>query len=452
MKQLNRKLFFILFGVIILIFSRFYNLERNFKFNRDESSDLVKMHQYWTDKKISLIGPISEDGNLVYSSFSYYLEIPFAVLFDFSAVSPTIGNAFWSVITALLMIYYLYKKFGKIELLDYLLILIWYPMLIISRWAWNPNLIPFVMIAGVLMIETKNWWGKFFGGIFLGLSGHMHYLALIPSGILGFFKSKNIFFLIGYLIPVGIFVAFDLTHLPGLFITRAFLFKQGQLGINLSAIGIGINYLIGSIFCLFLVLVLLINDVKNKRNVYVYWLSIVSLFIVICFLKSPEAHYFIPAIIPLWLWLNIERNKLGMIIKNILIICLLIFSINKSLGLVFGDIPDDSSYSAQKIVNVIIGDIKDNKLLNPNLAVLQSSDINSFGVKYRDLLLVNNVNIKNKDSFETSDNLYVITQNNNINELRNDPSIQMSFFKNGPINMQRQIQGSTWWVFRFDRY
>ncbi|MDO8609576.1 MAG: hypothetical protein Q7R95_03430, partial [bacterium] len=80
----------IFLGIILIIFSRFYNLERNFKFNRDESSDLVKMHQYWVDKKISLIGPISEDGNLVYSSLSYYLEMPFAVLFKFSAVSPTI--------------------------------------------------------------------------------------------------------------------------------------------------------------------------------------------------------------------------------------------------------------------------------------------------------------------------------------------------------------------------
>lgn len=446
------KCLFLVFCIFLLLFSRFYNLERNFKFNRDESSDLVKMHQYWVDKKISLIGPISEDGNLVYSSFSYYLEMPFAVLFNFSAVSPTIGNSFWSVITALLMIYFLYKKFGKIELLDYLLILIWYPMLIISRWAWNPNLIPLVMIVGVLLIETKKWWGNLIGGLLLGLSGHMHYLALISSGILGFFKSNKIFFLFGFLIPIGIFVAFDLTHLPGLFITRAFLFKQGQLGFNLSAIVVGIKYLFGSWITFLFIFLLMINDIKYKRYISIYWFSIISLFMAVCFLKKPEAHYFIAAIIPFWMWLNVNRNIKDNILRNIIILLLIFFSLNSSYNLIFGKLPDDSSYSAQQISDEIANNIINNNLLNPNLTVLQSSDINSFGVKYRDLLLVNNVNIKSKDSFETSDNLFVITQNSNIDELRKDPSVQISYFKNGPVTLQKLILGTNWWVFRFDKY
>jgi len=442
----------IILAVGLLFFTRFYNLDKNFKFNRDESSDLVKMHQYWVDKKISLIGPISEDGNLVYSSLSYYLNMPFAVMFNFTAVSPTIGNAFWSVVSALLMLFFLYKQSGKIGILDYILIIVWYPLLIISRWAWNPNLIPLSMIFGLLLIENKKWWSHFLGGLFLGLSGHMHYLALITSGIVGLFKSRKFIFCLGFVIPIGVFVAFDLTHLPGLFITRAFLFKQGQLGFNLFAFVSFYKYIIGSLLGLFICFVLLIDDVKNKRSILIYWMSILSLIIAVCFIKSPQEHYFIPAIIPFWIWLMINRRGRGYLIKTALILVLIFNSSVKSYNLIFGKIPDDSSYSAELITDVIIDDIKNNNLLNPNLAVLQSSDINSFGLKYRDLLLTNGINIKDKESFETSDNLFVITQNGNVNKLRVDPSVQMSYFKNGPVSMQEQIQGTSWWVFRFDRY
>jgi hypothetical protein len=447
-----QKAFIIILGIGILFFTRFYNLERNFKFNRDESSDLVKMHQYWVDKKVSLIGPISEDGNLVYSSLSYYLNMPFAVLFKFSAVSPTIGNAFWSVITGMLMFYWLYLKYKRIGVLDFLLILIWFPLLIISRWAWNPNLIPLVMIIGLILLESKQWWRQILGGFFLGLSGHMHYLALISSGIFGFFKSNKILFCLGFCIPIAVFVAFDLTHLPGLFITRAFLFKQGQMGFNFSTINIFINNIFGSWFVFTVALLLLIDDISNKRNVFIYWLSIITLVISVCFIKTPQEHYFIGAIVPLWMWLYVNRNGIGIVLNKLLIILLIIFSITKSYSLVLGNISDDSSYFAQQISNVIATEVTQNKLTNPNLAVLQSSDINSFGLKYRDLLLVNNINIKCKECFETSDNLFVITQNSNLEVLRKDPSVQMSYFKNGPVTLQKHIQGSNWWVFRFDRY
>jgi len=73
----NKIIFAIL--IVILFLSRFYNLEKTVKINRDEASDLVKIHQYWVEKKISLVGPISENGNMVYSSLSYYLVMPFAV-------------------------------------------------------------------------------------------------------------------------------------------------------------------------------------------------------------------------------------------------------------------------------------------------------------------------------------------------------------------------------------
>lgn len=452
MKQLLNKYKWVLLFFVLIIGSRFYNLERNFKFNRDESSDLVKIHQYWVDKKLSLIGPISEDGNLVYSSLSYYLEMPFAVLFDFNLVSPTIGNAFWSVVTALLMIYFLFQKNGRVKIVEYLLILVWYPLLIVSRWAWNPNLIPLMMIAGTILLEYRQWWTGVIGGVILGLGGHLHYLAIIPSGIIGIFHRNRFWVVAGLLIPIMVFIVFDLIHPPGLFITRALLFKQGQMGFNLGSILVGIEYIIGSWINSLAVFLLLINDIRHKRKVSYLWWAIGGLVLAICFLKKAEEHYFIGAIIPFWCWLMLKRDGLGNYLKYGIVVLLIITSIPKSLNLVFGDIPDDSAYSAEMITNTIRADIDNNGLKNANLVVLKSNDINSFGVKYRDLLLVKNSKIKSVYEFETTDNLYVITQTNNIENLRSDNSVQMSYFRNGPVRLQKEIQDTGWWVFRFDRY
>lgn len=247
-------------------------------------------------------------------------------------------------------------------------------------------------------------------------------------------------------------MVFDLTHLPGLFITRAFLFKQGQIGINLISFVVFYKYIIGSILGLICCILLVIDDMRSHRKIFVYWFSILLLIIAVCFIKNPQEHYFIPAIIPFWIWISIKRQGNGYLFKILLTVLLIVTSFSNSYNLIFGKMPDDSAYSAQQISSVIATNVDYNKLLNSNIAVLQSSDINSFGLKYRDLLLVNNINIKCKECFETSDNLFVITQNSNLDELRMDPSVQMSYFKNGLVNSQKQISGTGWWVFRFDKY
>lgn len=442
--------------LLVIIFSRFYNLERNLKFNRDESSDLVRIHQYWVDKKVSLIGPISEDGNLVYSSLSYYLEMPAAVLLNFKAVSPTVGNAFWSVVTVVLMFVWLKVRNKNISFLDIALLVCWYPLVITSRWAWNPNLIPLFMIVGVILVESKKWWVKFLGGLAFGFSGHLHYLALFPTFILSLIRKKPWMAMIGFCIPIVIFILFDVTHPPGLFITRAFLFKQGQTGFNIGAFNVGIRYLMGSglwfVLGLVTTSILMYFDYRNRNIDWRNLIAVVLAILIVSFLKNPEEHYFIGAIIPFWLWVSKRRENMGLYLKNLLIIILILGSVKNSYNLIFGKMPDDSAYSADKISEVISSDITKNGLINANIAVLGSTDINSFGVKYRDLLLTSNTKIRSKEEYDVSDNLYVITQESDETILRSDPSVQMQLFENRPIKFDNPIQGTNWRVVRFDKY
>lgn len=450
----------IFFWLILLIFSRFFNLENNLKFNRDESSDLVKIHQYWQDKKISLIGPISEDRKLVYSSLSYYLVMPATVIFKFTAVSPSIGTAFWSVITGILMVFWLIKK--RSSILDWILVLIWFPLLITGRWAWNPNLITLWMILGWLLVNSKNKTANFFGALAFGLTTHHHYLGFIPAFILCIFCQnykkigRTVLNILGLFLPLILFIVFDLTHKPGLFITRFFMFKESRLGFNLNSFKVCGEYLLGNgvLFwiALFLVLLMLIWEILNKKYQKWYcWLAIILLIAVVSIINNQEEHYFIGAIIPFWIWITERRNGIGKYIRTLLLIILIISSTQKSIELIYGRTPDDSAFYAQKISDMILNDIYIKKSNNSNIAVLQSSDINSYGMKYRDLLLIKNIRLKEPDEINISDNLYVITQSNNIIKLKNDASDQMQRFKNGPETLIGEV-GNNWKVYRFNLY
>lgn len=104
-----KKGFLLALLLALLIFSRFYNLDKTARFIWDESSDLVTMHQIFVERNLTLIGPISEDGNKVFGSLSYYMLLPFTVIGKFDPVSPAYGAAFWGVLTGLLIIYLGFK-------------------------------------------------------------------------------------------------------------------------------------------------------------------------------------------------------------------------------------------------------------------------------------------------------------------------------------------------------
>ena len=94
---------------LILIFSRTFNLGKTARFIWDESSDLVSIHEIYVEHKITLIGPISEDGSKVFGSLTYYMLLPFAVIGKFDPASTAYGAAFWGILTASLLLFLSYR-------------------------------------------------------------------------------------------------------------------------------------------------------------------------------------------------------------------------------------------------------------------------------------------------------------------------------------------------------
>lgn len=234
-RLINKKYFSVLILIlflVLLVFTRFYNLPQTTRFTRDESSNLVDMHRIWKERQITLVGPVDVANTVIYPSLTYYMLLPFAVLGNFSPQSPAYGTAFFGALAVLLLILLTKKVNKKFVFLIALLCLVWYPLVESSRWAWNPHLVPFISTIAILLWLKKGKWFKFLSGIFFGLIFHLHYFSIVSSGVFIAFgglieiskkKFKETFFLgIGFITTIIPFVIFDLRHPPGLFFGKFF--------------------------------------------------------------------------------------------------------------------------------------------------------------------------------------------------------------------------------------
>ncbi len=85
-----------------------------------------------------------------------------------------------------------------------------------------------------------------------------------------------------------------------------------------------------------------------------------------------------------------------------------------------------------------------------NITVLESPDNNTYGRRYRDLLLVQNIRLRTRDEYDLSDHLFVVSTGSE-KSLRESPAYEMYNFKNGLLEGYWKIDKSDWKVYRFTR-
>lgn len=465
----------LIFFLLLLIFTRLYNLDHTARFIWDESSDLVRMHQFFVEKKLTLVGPISEDNSKVFGSLTYYMLLPFAVLGQFDPASPAVGAAFWGTLTGLLL-FFLAKKINPSLLLpSTLLILLWFPLVQTGRWAWNPNLIPFWTTLALLATLYQTRPSLFLSGFALGLTIHHHPLAifaLVGFGITSFIayihKKRLDFFLTftaGTILALLPFLIFDLRHPPGLFLTKILYFNHADIPFSLSAFSskflslykFFLLYLTQSsltpTLLAFLLPLLLFLDLKNHRSALIYFLPCLTQLAGLTFIyyDGQSPHYFLPALVFFFVWIISPRKSFSHLVSTLTLLLLIIssfFSIIPQLTTTTWqtDIP-----TVKTATQIISQEITSQDLKNNNLAVLSSPDNNIYGRRYRDLLLIQNTPLLPKEEYQYSDHLFVISTAT-ISDLRQDPAYEMKFFRSGPLINQWPIPDSNWTVYRFDRY
>lgn len=463
----------ILVPLILFVFaltaSRIYNLERTARFLWDESSDLVNIHQIYVEKKLTLVGPISEDGSKVFGSLTYYMLLPFSIIGNFDPVSTAYGAAFWGIVGGILILHLAYKVNRKTIWLTAPIIVLWYPLVETGRWAWNPNLIPFWVTLSLIFFLRKTLLSKFLSGLAIGLSIHHHYLSLfaavglgavvlIESGKAGEIK-KFFAFAAGLALAIVPFVIFDLRHPPGLFLSRVLYFNNfaatsGFAFNPLQIFNATFQYFTQSpapkIALTALVILLLINDVKERSASLRYAGVFLFQVLALSFFSSFNTHYILPVVPFFIVYLIYPRKNSGEIVAYSIIIILLISSVLSFPKQTTKTTWESDISSTRFIANTIQAEIKNNNLLNSNIAVLGSPDPNTYGRRYRDLLLINDLVLRTKGEYEISDSLFIITTSS-LESIRKDAAYEIKYFKNGPLVKEWAVPESDWRIFLLSR-
>jgi hypothetical protein len=458
--------------LILLIFTRFFNLDLTARFTEDESKDLVGIHQIFVDKKLTLVGPTNEQGTKVFSSLTFYMLMPGAIIGNFNPISPHYSAAFWGVVTAILVVYFTQKNNPKLKYLIAVLVIIWFPLLETSRWAWNPNFIPLWIILGILTVKVSNKYSLILSGLFFGLSIHSHYYSVFAVTIFMFLMS--VFFLIkkqyiyiaclgfGFFLSILPFLIFDLRHSPGIFIPNLFL-QSRSVGSVLSLDSIFIKFLSNlwnlmveytqtiylAVPLVVSILLLIFQDIRRKSFGLIYIIPWIFQSLTIAIVPQFFPHYLIPGLIFFIVWVIYKRSGLGKLLSYIILIVLLIGGLFSVLSQITTPTSDPNIPTAHKIEQIIKNNILSGDLKNVNIAVLASPDKNTEGKKYRDLLLVDgNIHILTKNEYNISDHLFVISKSDE-KIVRLDPALEIQRFKKGRLVSVDQIDTSGWFVYHF---
>jgi hypothetical protein len=448
-------LLFLLF--VLIVFVRVYGLDDTARFTQDESTDLVRMQQYWQDKKITLVGPISTDNTKVFGSLTYYMQMPFAVAGNFDPVSPVYAMSFWGVLTALLVLVITARVNRKMLWAAVILTVVWYPLLETSRWAWNPHLVLFWIALGITILVTQKrtlFW-NFAAGICFGLTIHHHYIAFLATAAFIGWQSFSLIWqrkyalatalFLGYAILFVPFLIFDLRHPPGLFINR-YLLGEGTPHVATTNGDIMERFIRGFMVAgltivkhqffaaavLITSMILIAADLLKRSKSLLWLLPVLPQILISIVLENYETRYFLPGLLFYYLWLIHPRNdKKSSYLQRIVAGIIIAGSL--------WTIPLVTQPEAQPTIRVLrsasdsIAKIyQTHPIKNANVAAVASPDSDLISLKYRDLLSLRHVPLRAASEYDASENLFVISTSDEM-RVKGDDSAPMVMFKNAVL-------------------
>jgi hypothetical protein len=466
------KLLLLIF-LLLMTGLRVYNLDQTARFTQDESSDLARMYQYYNERKITLVGPISNDNSKVFGSLTYYMLMPFAIIGNFHPVSPVYGTAFWGVLTGLIIIGITYRLNRRLLIPVMLLTLIWYPLLQTSRWAWNPHLVPFWIALGIWLYLRKDKYSLFVSGLSFALAFHHHYIAILATGVFMALAGISLvrdnkyklylYLMAGFILPFLTFVAFDLRHPPGLFFGK-YLTGSGTPHVESAGIEVLAERLINSfimmgfsmaeqtsaVYAILGLLGILLLYELRKLSPNLFWaVPFIAQVAGGLYLEDYFTRYFLPGLVFLLVYLIVPRKHrfpqlLVSLIWGILMVSS-IWSLPSALHQTKAPPDTRSVYLASQY---IANTVRDEQVANPNIAVLSSRDSDPLGAKYRDMLSMYGVSLRAPSEYDASENLFVISTAN-LRTLMKDESTSMVYFRDSRLVDVIPLKNSAWAVYWF---
>ncbi len=184
----NPRFVFIIWVFLLAFFLRAIRLPDFISYHQDQVRDLFYVQNHFQQGQTILLGPKASVGNFFLPPFWYYL-MDFAYLFSSSPVAPAFAVVFFGSLTTI-FIYLFCEKFldRKIAFFSALLYAVSPLSIDYSRFAWNPNPIPFFTMVTFYFLflyiyEQKNY-GLILGAIAANLALQLHYQGMV---VLAFF-------------------------------------------------------------------------------------------------------------------------------------------------------------------------------------------------------------------------------------------------------------------------
>ncbi|MCA9372197.1 glycosyltransferase family 39 protein [Candidatus Woesebacteria bacterium] len=165
---------------------RFYNIAGYVTFLGDQGRDALILKHIVTLKHLPAIGAPSSVGQIYLGPFYYYLIAPFLLLFRFDPIGPAVGVALLSIVGTIALYWIMKKECGvKTALISILFISFSSSLIDLSRFSWNPNLLPYFSFFTLYFFDKllkgkeKLYWHAILCGAFLSFSIQLHYLAVL---------------------------------------------------------------------------------------------------------------------------------------------------------------------------------------------------------------------------------------------------------------------------------
>lgn len=191
-------------------------------FLADQGRDAVIIKRIVTGEHFPAIGAPTSVGQVYLGPFYYYFIAPWLALFNFNPAGLAVGVAVFSTVFLAAVYYFMERFFDKrVALIAVFLSAFSYVLVDLSRFSWNPNLLPlfsFLTAAFFLQaIKTRKLMFFFLFGSFLSFSIQLHYLAaslalpILILGIIDLIRERKEFIknFLKYLLSLAAFILFS---------------------------------------------------------------------------------------------------------------------------------------------------------------------------------------------------------------------------------------------------
>ncbi|MFA6017245.1 MAG: glycosyltransferase family 39 protein [Patescibacteria group bacterium] len=355
----NQYIIFIVCVFFLGFFLRVFRLPDFISYHQDQVRDLIYIQDHFQQGKIILLGPKASVGNFFLPPFWYYL-MSFVYIFSSSPLAPAFLVVVLNSLTVVIIYLFCNKFFDKKTAIFSSFLYAVSPFSIeYSRFAWNPNPIPFFTALSIYFLFSyfyeKRATSFYLSLITASLTFQLHYqgfLLVVAVFLVSLLKKDYKNFILGSAIFVILLAPFFISEIQNNFQnTKEIVYflertTQGKsFGIKNSikaftqetpeffARSIFFNFkILGIIFSfIFYILIgqFLFNflgkkiDLKNKQNLLIFLLTILFLTLFI-YRQWIVSYYLLVAIVPLIIFFVLIFKKYPLVL--ILIIILNLYS------------------------------------------------------------------------------------------------------------------------------